>query len=145
MFDLCPAARMQAQIHVMILCFDVHRRLISHEASLNLLGQESFLGLSSFLTPSSWQFGQQCELRPESYAISHRSVHQKLCLFSSQEKHILVKGLILVIKLSNPFETVRLRCVKSTWNLYVRTSLNWVLMGAGTQFIGVVVPRMSVQ
>lgn len=51
----------------------------------------------------------------------------------------------LVIKLSNPFETLRLRCVKSTWNLYVRTSLNWVLMGAGTQFIGVVVPRMSVQ
>lgn len=85
MFDLCPAARMQAQIHVMILCFDVHRRLISHEASLNLLGQESFLGLSSFLTPSSCQFGQHCELRPEPYAISHRSVHQKLCLFSSQE------------------------------------------------------------
>lgn len=58
MFDFCPAARMQVQIHVMILYFDVYRPLISHEASLNLLGQESFLGLSSLLTPSSWQFGQ---------------------------------------------------------------------------------------
>lgn len=41
-----PAARMQVQIHVMIFFVLM---LIFHEASLNLLSQESFLGLYSFL------------------------------------------------------------------------------------------------
>lgn len=55
-----PAARMQVQIHVMILCFDVNLPVsISESPESRVISR--FVLVSP---PSSWQFGQHCELRP---------------------------------------------------------------------------------